>query len=165
MASGTGSFSLWRLQLEGGYLQGQLHPQGASTSNPEDLAEGELFLGLRPLSWMTLSGGPHARAFVRGTVTERWVYWEGRAQAEASMASPGVRGFVAVWHTFGGTVTNGAGPFGDAQGGEVGLKLRWPRSPVWLRLSYAIERARVASGLWSDTLEGLTAFLGVGAER
>jgi hypothetical protein len=164
VASGTGRISLGRIDLELGYLEGQLRPHG-SASTPQDLAEGEVLLNVRPLSWAVLSAGPHARAIIRGGVAERWLYWEGRARAEAALADQGARGYVAVWHTVGGNVTNAAGPFGQAQGGEAGLKLRFPRSPVWLRLSYTIERARLASGLGFDTVEGLTAFLGVGADR
>jgi hypothetical protein len=165
MASAVGTASAGPIGLELSYLEGQLRPQGSSLSLPQDLVEGQALLGLRPLSWVTLSGGPHARAFIRGGVTERWLYWEGRARAEAVMASQGVRGYVTVWHTLTGSVTNAAGAFGDGQGGEVGLKVRVPRSPVWLQMSYAIERARLAPGLGSDTVEGLTAFLGVGGDR
>jgi hypothetical protein len=53
-------------------------------------------------------------------------------------------------------------PFGRATGGIVGMQVRIPRSPVYGRLTYGIERATMGDGARLETVEGLSVVLGVG---
>jgi len=164
-ASGEGRLSLWRIELGAEYLEGQLEPRGSSAASPRDLVEGSVVLGVRPVPWLVFKGGPHARGYVQGGVTERWVSWEAGVRADVAMAAPAVRGHLEVWHALSGDVTNAPGPFGGSQGGEVGMTLRFSRAPLWLRLSYGFERARLASAAGLDMVESLTMVIGVGAGR
>src|SRR2546421_8618136 len=45
------------------------------------LIEGALLVGFRPVEWLTLSGGPHARAYAASGQTQRWLFWELRVRA------------------------------------------------------------------------------------
>src|SRR3989441_13156293 len=53
-----------------------------------DLVEGTGMLGARPLTWLTLETGPHARAYSLAGSTQRWLFWELRAGAAAAFAGP-----------------------------------------------------------------------------
>jgi len=47
-----------------------------------------------------------------------------------------------------------------AQGGEVGLTVRLPRTPFWGRLTYAIDQATIGSR--TETLEAVGIAVGYG---
>ena len=160
-AGGEGRLTLSRWLVEVGYLQGTLNPR---SGNPQtrDLVEGRAMVGVRATPWLALSIGPHARGYVIGGVTERFIQWEARARVDAPIAGAGVRGFVELRGVLSGSVANVAQTFDGGQGGEAGLLLALPRSPVWVRVSYAVDRARLGGGARIDTLEGLVIALGVG---
>src|SRR6266850_1870028 len=75
-----GTLSLGRFQVGLSYLQGRLDPDTGS-ARARDLVEGAVLLGVRPVEWLTLSCGPHARAYAASGQTQRWLFWEVRVRA------------------------------------------------------------------------------------
>lgn len=160
--SGSARLSLWRIELETGYLEGKLRPNAGLTGS-RDLVEGRLMLGVRPFPWLVMKVGPHARGYIRGGFTEQWIQWEARGRVEGSLATRHIRTHLELWRAMDGSVTNGAGAFGTGHGGEAGLGIRFPTAPVWACLTYTVERSGIASGLSLDTMERLGISVGIGA--
>ncbi len=161
---GSGRASAWRLELEAGYAEGRLKP-ASGTLPSRDLVEGEVMLGVRPVPWLVLRGGPHARGYVQGGVTERWLLWEARARVDAFVAAPTIRGYLEVGGALSGSTLNATGRFGNSRRGEAGVIVRVARAPVWFSLAYGVERTRLASGIGLDALERVSASIGLGAGR
>src|SRR5256884_2493132 len=119
---GQGAVGLGRLQLSVSYLQGTLNRDGAFGAS-RDLVEGTVMLGARPLTWLTLETGPHARAYTLSAGTQRWLFWELRARAASAFVGSAVPGVGGV----GGGIPGGGegrGPFGLAQGRAGGGGVR-----------------------------------------
>jgi len=77
---------------------------------------------------------------------------------------PVVEGYAEVWTSFTGSV-NVSESFDGARGGTVGVLwtvTRFRGSPVKLRLSYAIDEARLGSGARRETVELTTLAIGLG---
>src|SRR5262249_30865948 len=143
------------------YDEGRLDAhQGAPL--PRDMVEGHFMLGVRPVRWLSLKTGPHARGYVAGGITERWLLWEARATADAYIVYPGIRGYVELGGTLHGSIRNGAGPFGNSRLGEAGMVVKIPRAPIWFRVAYGVERTRFASTNGLDAMETLTFGFGIG---
>lgn len=157
---GTAHVGRGRLSVEGAYHQGSLAADSGTTV-PLDLVEGRLMLAMRPRGWLTALAGAHARAFVAPNGTERWLLWEARLRAEGPLVGATVQTHVELWAALGGTVNVGSGA-PSARGGEVGLTLHLPRSPVWARLTYGIDQARQAGGGNTRTVEDLGVTIGIG---
>jgi len=157
---GEGSVSLGRLALELGYWQGNLEAT-SGLSPKRDVIEGKALLALRAARWVTLKGGAHARSFVTTAGTERWLFWEARLRAERQIVTPSVRGHLELWRAL-ATEVNSAQKFDRGQGGEAGMTLRFARMPVWFRLGYRIEDARLGGNTRRETLEALTVSVGAG---
>ena len=164
LASARGRMSAWRFEVEVGYAEGTLRPRSGNPA-ARDLVEGYAVLGIRPVPWISLSGGPHARGYLQGGITERWLLWEGRARVDTFIAGPAIRGYLEIRQTMSGTIINGASPFGSSRGGEAGMTIHFSRTPIWLCLAYGIERSRLASGVGLDAMETLNAAIGLGAGR
>lgn len=155
---GEGRFGLGPLGLNIGYWQGHLSPdQGPAQA--EDVVEGKVLLTVQPMRWLTLGGGPYARAYTTSAGTERWFTWRLQGRADGVIVPNAVRGYVELW-AVASTTVNVVQPFSSGQGGEVGMRVYPPRWPVWLRLGYGIEQIRLGSGSRLDTVDRLT--LGVG---
>ncbi len=157
---GEGSVRLGRLALELGYWQGSLEADGGLAPRRE-LIEGKGQLALRVARWVTLKGGGHARSYVTSAGTERWLFWEARLRAERQIVNPSVRGHLELWRAV-ATEVNSAQEFDRGQGGEAGMTLRFARMPVWFRLGYRIEDARLGGNTRRETLEALTVSVGAG---
>jgi hypothetical protein len=162
--AGTGRASLWKFELDARYAEGKLEAR-SGTPTARDMVEGQIMFGVRPVPWLSIRAGPHARGYLSGGITERLLLWEARARLDAFIVAPAVRGYVELGGTFRGSIRNGAAPFGDSRLGEAGMVLRFPRAPLWLRLSYAVERTRLASSVGLDAMETVSLALGVGSGR
>ena len=127
-----------------------------------DLIEGRLIVAARPLPWLEMSVGPFVRAYVRDSVTERWVFWQARARVDAPIVTASLTSYVELWRALSSRVNLVAGA-GRVQGGEAGVVYRPPQRPFWLRLSYRLDDAAVrARG--SETLEAISlAIMGGGS--
>jgi hypothetical protein len=152
---GEGILSLGRLSLGVSYLQGKLDPAGvAGVGTSRDLVEGTVLLGVRPAAWLTLEGGPHARAYTLTGGTQRWLFWELRARAATAFVGSAVRGYVELWRAVSADA-NVPEPFDHAQGGEVGMLLRLARAPLEARVGYRIDRAVLGGGSRVETVDGV----------
>ena len=155
---GEGTLALRRLQLSVSYLQGTLDPDGAIGPS-RDLVEGTVLLGVRPLDWLTLETGPHARAYTLTGGTQRWLFWELRARAATAFVGSAVRGYAELWRVLAADV-NVPESFDHAQGGEAGMILRLSRAPLEGRLGYRIDHAVLGGGTRKETVDGV--LIGVG---
>jgi hypothetical protein len=123
--------------------------------------EGDALLSVVTVPGVVVRVGPHARAYITSTGTQRWVFWTARLRGERALIGPALGGFVELWAAWSADV-NVSEPFGRATGGIVGMQVRIPRSPVYGRLTYGIERATMGDGARLETVEGLSVVLGVG---
>ena len=153
-----GTLSLGRVQLGLSYLQGHLDPDTGS-AQARDLVEGAVLLGVRPLEWLTLSGGPHARAYAASGQTQRWLFWELRVRAAKPFIGSAVQGYAELWRAVAADA-NVPEPFDHAQGGEAGMIVRLARAPLEGRIGYRIDRAVLGGGTRLETVDGVV--IGVG---
>jgi len=153
-----GTVSLGRVQLGLSYLQGRLDPDTGSAP-ARDLVEGAVLLGVRPVEWLTLSAGPHARAYAANGQTQRWVYWELRMRAAKPFIGTAVRGYAELWRAVAADA-NVPEPFDHAQGGEAGMIVRFARAPFEARVAYRIDHAVLGGGSRLETVDGVV--IGVG---
>jgi hypothetical protein len=159
-AGAQGRVVLGPVALEASYLQGRLSPDTGSTP-ARDLADGAVFLVVRPQRWLALKAGAHLRAYITSSGTERWMLWEGRVRLSGDLAPGRLRSYAEGWVAASADVNVGPGASG-ARGGEVGLTLVPTRSPLWVRLAYAVDQARTKDGARTETLEALVLAAGVG---
>src|SRR6266480_1484231 len=110
-----------------------------------DLIEGRLLVAARPLPWLEMSVGPFVRAYVTDAVTERWVFWQARARADAPIVTSGLTSYVELWRAVSSQV-NLVARAGRVQGGEAGVTYRPPKRPFSLRLAYRVDDAAVRGG-------------------
>ena len=156
---GGGRIGLGMFSLEGGYRQGSLATDSGAAA-AQDLVEARLLLAVRPVSWLTVLAGPHARAFVAPGGTERWMLFETRVRAEGTVVSPAISTHVELWVGLGGSLNVGSGA-PSARGGEAGITLHLPRSPVWARLAYAMDRATQSGTANVRTVEDIRVAIGI----
>lgn len=148
---------LGRLRLDLRYLEGGL---GSNQDIPDqDIVEGEVLLGMAPLSWLVLKGGPHIRSYVTSQGTQRWVFWEGRAAATAKLGSPSLLSYLEVWHVFGSDV-DAVEEYDSGNGLEGGIRLTLNRLPFWGKLAYRVDHSSLGGGAKTDTVEQLVFALG-----
>lgn len=157
--AGEGSLSLGRFVLSVGYLQGQVARGGAGTS-ARDLIEGRALLGVRPVPWLMVGGGPRGRAYVLPSGTQRWLFWELRARAEARFIGSAANGYVELWRAISADV-NVPERFDHGQGGEAGLILRLARAPLEARVGYRIDHAVLGGGSRLETVDAVVVGLGL----
>ena len=156
---GAGSVAWWRLSLNLRYLEGGLSPSGGGDAR--DLVEGEALLAFRPLSWLRLGFGPHVRAFILNSGTERWLFWEGRVRTETRLGFPTLRTHFEFWQVLGSDVRV-PDAFGTGQGLEGGLRWEIGRFPLSVMLSYRLDRSSLASGSREEVLEHVFVSVGIG---
>ena len=126
------------------------------------LIEGRLLVAARPLPWLEMSVGPFVRAYVTDAVTERWVFWQARARADAPIVTSGLTSYVELWRAVSSQVNLVAGA-GRVQGGEAGVTYRPPKRPFSLRLAYRVDDAAVrGGGDGSQMLEAISVSVLVG---
>src|SRR5256884_3430819 len=159
--TGVQTCALPIFQLGLSYLRGRRDPDSGSAP-ARDLVEGWVLFGVGPVEWLTLSAGPHARAYAANGQTQRWVYWELRMRAAKPFIGTAVRGYAELWRAVAADA-NVPEPFDHAQGGEAGMIVRFARAPFEARVAYRIDHAVLGGGSRLETVDGVV--IGVGLSR
>lgn len=148
--------------LEASYAQGRLTAD-TGLATDRDLVDGSVFLAVRPVPWLAVGAGPHARAYdaAAGGV-ERWMHFEGRVRAEGDIVPGMLQAHLEGALALGSSVNLAAGA-GGARSAAVGLTLRPPQSPVWVALGYGVDRAATKGGGRAETVEMVMLAIGWGA--
>lgn len=162
MLGGEGMFISDRILVRVRYAEGRITPKGG-TSAPRDVVEGEALVGLRATPWLTLWGGPSARAYTTGASDERWLIWTARAAARGTLLPGRMQTFVELYGAFSGTV--GDPPLrAGGRGANGGLEVRLGETrSFWGRLGYRMESTH-AAGL-RETVESVTLSMIYGLPR
>jgi hypothetical protein len=160
VVGGEGGLTFGRLILGFNYVQGSVVPVGGAGAT-RDLIEGGVQVGFRPLRWLTLGGGPQARAYVFEGRSLRWVFWEACLRIESAFIGSAVRGYVEGWRALAAEV-NVPEAFDYAHGGESGIVVQLSRVPVQARVAYRIDRAVLGAGARIETVEGVVVSLALG---
>jgi hypothetical protein len=152
-------FRLGKFELRGSYAQGSVEEDGGASN---DLVEGELMLGVRPLDKLLFRFGPRARSFVTPAGTLRWVFWEARVRLETSLNATG-----SFWSYFEGGYTlfggvNSAEAFGGGRGLEGGLGFALGSTPLKVRVGYRIDRGALESDVRAEAVDALQISVGIG---
>jgi hypothetical protein len=147
---GSVPLPLWELELFVRYLYGGLDSDDNDVSL--DLVDAELQVGLRPIPWVLVKAGPHGRAFTTEAGTERWLFWEIRARAEAGLLAPRLATYLELWGALLGDVNFGRS-FGSGRGAEAGLSYRPFDFPLWGRIAYRFDRGSVGGGARFDSVQ------------
>jgi hypothetical protein len=156
---GQGALAFGRFGLDVSYVQGTVSPDGGAGAG-FDLVEGRVRLAVRPVDWLTLSGGPHARSYGLLGGTQRWVFWEVGARASGAFIGRAARGYVEFWRAV-TTSVNVPEPFDHAQGGEAGMLVHLSDSPFEVRLAYRLDHAVLGGGTRRETVEGVVLAVGL----
>jgi hypothetical protein len=146
--------------VEAQYAEGRLSPRTSLTA-ASNFVEGRVLAGVRPIKFLTIKGGPHARAAVLPSGTRRRLFWELHAAADAPLAGEIAGAHLEFWGALVGA-SNVHEKLDDARGGEAALMLHLPRSPAWGKLGFRVERARFDGGVRSETVESLVLAVGLG---
>lgn len=135
------------------YAEGRITSKEDSV-DPRDVVEGEALVGYRATPWLTLWGGPSARAYTMGDSDERWLIWTGRVAARGSLMPGRMQTFVEVYGAFSGNV--GDPPLrAGGRGANGGLEVRLGETgSFWGRLGYRMESAH--GGSLRETVESVT---------
>jgi len=155
---GRVGLTYWKLVLDARYLEGTV--KSGNSERQEDVVEGELLVGMVPLSWLALKIGPHVRSIVTTGGTQRWWFWEGRVRAHANLGTPLLRSYLEVWHVFSANVDLVEG-YDSGNGIEGGLRATLSRLPFWAELAYRIDNSRLGGGDRIQTVEELILMIGV----
>jgi hypothetical protein len=161
LLGGAGRVQLGAVSLELGYWQGRLTSDSGPAAN-EDMVEGKALLGVSPVRWFTISGGPVARAYTTAAGTERWLSWRIQGRVDQELVPRAVQGYAELWFIASSTV-NVVQPFTSGRGGNVGVRLAPAAWPLWVTLGYGIEQIRLGGGSRVDNIDRVT--LGVGYSR
>ncbi len=148
----------WRfLRLDVRYLEGGISAD--SDSGDEDIVEGELMLGVAPLSWLAVKFGPHIRSFVTPQGTERWFFWEGRLATAAKLGSPNLVTYFQAWYVFSSDV-DAVQSYDSGKGVEGGIRLSLSRLPFYGDLGYRMDQSKLGDGAATQTVEQLIVAIG-----
>lgn len=150
LIGGEVSVSWWRLLLDLRYLDGSADPEVSGVGR--DVVEGEVMLGVRPVAWLALKVGPHARSYVMPEGTQRWLYWETRIAAQSRLGTPALRAYFEGWTGIASRL-DVAEVLDRAQGLEGGLRLSPAGSRVWAKLAYRMDYSRLGGGVRHETME------------
>ena len=156
-----GRVGLGRVSVDVSYAQGSLNPEVAGAES-RDYVEGDAYLSIVTFPGVILRAGPHARAYITETGTQRWLFWTGHLRGEFTLiTSPAFIAFAEAWIAWSADV-NVSEEFDRARGAIVGMTARVPGSLFYGRLSYGIEQARMGGGTRLDEVEALTVVVGFG---
>lgn len=144
------------------YGQGRVTAGAAGGVEPRDIVEGEALVGIRATPWLTLWGGPSARAYTSEGSDQRWLLWSGRATARAGLLPGRMQTFVELWGALSGNVTNPVAKAGG-RGAEAGLEMRLGGQSFWGRLAYRIDSGHAAA--MRETVEAISLSLVYGAPQ
>jgi len=156
--SGRVGLTYWKLLLDARYLEGTV--KSGDNEREEDVVEGELMVGMVPLSWLAVKIGPHVRSLVTAQGTQRWWFWEGRVRAQANLGTPLLRSYLEAWHVFSANVDLAEG-YDSGNGIEGGLRASLSQLPFWAELAYRIDNSRLGGGETTQTVEELILAIGV----
>jgi hypothetical protein len=140
------------LQLEGRYFEGSLTPSSVA-ADAEDLVDARVIARVGIAPWLAVGAGPHLRAFITPSGTARWSRVEVHARSEGELINGLAHLRVDLWVAPSAS-SNVQGGGTGAMGGEAGLLVRIPRSPVALELTYLADRATFTSS-GSEFVEGI----------
>ena len=154
---GEGTLGRGRGLLRLRYGQGRVTSDSAGVQ-PRSVTDGELLLGLAALPWLDLWAGPHARSYLTDFGNQRWLFWEARASARATLVPGQLQSFFEGRMAVAGRV-NVPETFGSARGAEGGVEARIARPALRLRLTYRIDQARLAAGR-RETVEAVAFSVG-----
>jgi len=184
-ADGSGRW--YHLSMRAGYTQGSLeHHAGGAV---REYVEGFAHIGAVLLPFLEVGAGPLIRTWTSsgsdGTnpsilrvqlgipppqpssstdITQRWVLWQLRGRFDAPIydseeSAVAIRGFAQGWASVNSEV-NVANHLDSVRGGEAGIIVRLG-APVALRMTYAIDEARLSGGRRRDTVETISLALGL----
>ncbi|HKI96495.1 MAG TPA: hypothetical protein VJ992_14495 [Gemmatimonadales bacterium] len=157
LAGGVGEVDLGVLALAGTYLQGRV----TGTNNIAwDVVEGDAVLAVRPAPWVSIGFGPHARSYLTGAGTVRWVLWSARAGVALPLATDAMRATFDLWAALAGSV-DGTTPYGSARGLTGGLSVRIPRTRLWALGTYRAEHLALSGGAGVETYEEIGVGVGL----
>lgn len=158
---GQGRIALGPVTLQASYAQGHLVADRGGAA-PRDLVAGGLALAARPAPWLTIAAGPQLRAYAAAGTTERWVLWKAGARLAGPVIVGTLRAHAEAWLALASSVNTDLGA-GGARGGEAGLTLQVPRTPLWARFAYVVDQARMRNNARIETLESVVLSVGLGA--
>lgn len=141
------------------YLQADLSPSTTGTTARE-AAEAELQLGARLTPWLALTTGPHVRSYRTALARQRWTRWDVRLVGELPLVPGVVTGYAEVTQTLAASV-NVAEPWGTGHGGEAGMQVAPRHLPIWFRLAYRMDVAKLGDGTRREMVDGVTVSVGV----
>jgi hypothetical protein len=182
-----GSARWYHLSVRAGYTQGSLEHDASGAVR--EYVEGFAYVGAILLPFLEVGGGPLIRTYtssadagtnpailrvqlgipppqpsVNAEITQRWVLWQLRGRIDAPIydseeSAVAIRGFAQGWASVSDEV-NVSNHLDTVRGGEAGIVVRLA-APVALRLSYAIDEARLSGGRRRDTVETVSLALGL----
>lgn len=153
MLGGEGMLVSDRLLVRVRYAEGRITSK-ESGSDPRNVVEGEALVGFRATPWLTLWGGPSARAYTIGSSDQRWLIWTARAAARGTLMPGRLQTFLEVYGAFSGSVRDPPLRAGG-RGANGGLEARLGETgSFWGRLGYRMESVH-ADGL-RETVESVT---------
>lgn len=161
MLGGEGGLVSDRLIVRLRYAEGRIKPKlGATDAESRDVVEGGATVGYRAMPWLTVWGGPSARAYTVGDNDQRWLTWTAGATARGTLLPGRMQTFVELWGALAGNVGNPAMNAGGG-GANGGLEVRLGElSSFWGRLGYRIESTHTKGGTGTgglrETVESLT---------
>lgn len=160
VVGGEARLRVGRVWVDGAYREGSI--KTTDDTETRDYADGHMFLRVETFPGVVASVGPHARAYITNTGTQRWLFWSVRLRGERALIAPAIAGYIELWHSLGANV-NVSETFDRATGGDVGMTVRLPRSKFWGRIGYDIERAWLSGSARKETVEGVSLVLGFGS--
>lgn len=126
------------------YAEGRVSPKAGSSGDPRDVVEGEALVGFRALPWLTLWGGPSARAYTIGNSDQRWMIWTARASGRGTLLPNRLQSFFELYGAFSGSVGDPALHAGG-RGLNGGLEMRLSQTGMfWGRVGYKMESTHAA---------------------
>jgi hypothetical protein len=158
--AGRARAAIGRFVVALAYSQGRMSADSGPAAD-RDLVDGSLLVSMRPVPWLTVETGPHARAYVTSLGgTERWMFWQVGARAEQAVIPGLLQVHAELWLALASSVNVAAGS-GGARGGEVGLTIRAPGSPLFGRLGYVVDQAKLSGGVRTETVERVIISVGL----
>jgi hypothetical protein len=156
---GEGAFGIGPATLTVRYLQGSLDSAGGVGA--VDFVEGQVLVVVRPLRWVAVGFGPHARSFVQPSGTQRWLMWELHGQGIAPLVGSFLEAYLEGWAVVGASIDL-VEPLDHGLGVEGGLRVALGRLPVGVSVRYRTERLALGGGSRLETHEQVALAIGVG---
>lgn len=156
----TGDAQLSWLHVSVSYVAGELHD---APSPPWSIVDGEALAGIRPVPWLGIAFGPHARSYDTPGGRYRRLSWEARLHVELPLTG-GTRGFLDLTRAVATQLSVGTAPAAP-YGGAAGVLLRVPWLPAVVRFAYGFEDGQLGVPGQREATERLSLGLLVGAGR